>query len=191
MPPKAKFTKEEIAAAAFAIVREAGTEALTARTLGKRLGSSACPIFTVFGSMEEVQAEVLKSAKALYAAYVREGLRQMPAFKGVGMQYILFAKNEPNLFQLLFMTEKNTEDVNRLLPAIDDNYDLILQAVKDYYALDEEDAKRLYLHLGIYSHGIAALFAKRVCAFSEKEVGELLTEVFSGLIKEIGRGKTL
>ena len=48
MPPKAKFTKNEIVEAAMQIVREQGLEAVTSRELGKRLGSSACPIFTVF-----------------------------------------------------------------------------------------------------------------------------------------------
>ena len=47
MPPKAKFTKEEITEAALNIVQTNGFEALTARELGTRLGSSARPIFTV------------------------------------------------------------------------------------------------------------------------------------------------
>ena len=38
-------------------------EALTARDLGERLGSSARPIFTVFRSMEEVQQETRKAIK--------------------------------------------------------------------------------------------------------------------------------
>lgn len=48
MPPRAKFTKEHIAKVAFDLVRADGMEALTARNLGKHLGSSYCPIFTLF-----------------------------------------------------------------------------------------------------------------------------------------------
>lgn len=66
MPPKAKFTKEQIVNAALDIIRENGTSELTARALGKRLGSSACPIFTVFDNMEEVLTETVKAAKILY-----------------------------------------------------------------------------------------------------------------------------
>ena len=62
MPPKPKFTKEEIVTAALELVSEKGIEALTARELGVRLGSSARPIFTVFNSMEEVQEEVRAAA---------------------------------------------------------------------------------------------------------------------------------
>ena len=85
MPPKAKFTKAEIIEAALNIVRADGYEALTSRALGTYLGSSARPIFTVFKNMEEVQQDMIKSAKALYKEYVNKGLTTEPPFKGVGI----------------------------------------------------------------------------------------------------------
>ena len=106
MPPRAKFSREEITDAAFAIVRAMtaeGMQALTARSLGDALGSSARPIFTVFQNMEEVQAAALTAARARYKEYVAQGLQEVPAFGGVGKQYIRFAAEEPKLFQLLFM----------------------------------------------------------------------------------------
>ena len=63
MPPKPKFTKEEIVQTALDIVSRKGVEALTAKELGDALGSSARPIFTVFRSMKEVQDEVRQAAK--------------------------------------------------------------------------------------------------------------------------------
>ncbi len=45
MPPKCKFTKEEIIQATFEMVRTEGFSELTARALGGRLGSSPKPIF--------------------------------------------------------------------------------------------------------------------------------------------------
>lgn len=101
MPPKAKFTKAEIIEAALNIVRADGYEALTSRALGTYLGSSARPIFTVFKNMEEVQQDMIKSAKALYKEYVNKGLTTEPPFKGVGTQYILFAVNEPFTYHLI------------------------------------------------------------------------------------------
>ena len=46
MPPKPKFTKEEVVEVALKLVSERGIEALTARDLGLQLGSLARPIFT-------------------------------------------------------------------------------------------------------------------------------------------------
>ena len=39
MPPKAKFTKEQITKAALSVVSEKGVQALTAKELGAALGT--------------------------------------------------------------------------------------------------------------------------------------------------------
>lgn len=186
MPPSAKFTREEIVKAALEIVRGEGFSALTARALGAKLGSSARPIFTVFQSMEDVQKTVIDAAKALYKEYVTRGLSDTPAFKGVGTQYILFSVNEPKLFQLLFMGE-HTEvpELSAVLPIIDENYDKILSSVKDGYGLSLETAEKLYRHLWIYTHGIAALCATKTCRFTPEEISEMMTDVFIGLLNSL------
>lgn len=191
MPPKAKFTKEEIITAALQIVQEQGLEALTARALGTYLGSSACPIFTVFQNMEEVQQAVLEAAKALYKEYVDRGLSETPAFKGVGTQYILFAVNEPKLFQLLFMTEQDSiPDLAGVLPLIDESYDKILLSITTEYGITGTAAERLYRHLWIYTHGIATLCATKMCRFTGKGINEMITEVFISLLQKVKEGKT-
>ena len=189
MPPKAKFTKEQITEAALDIIRDDGIENLTARALGKKLGSSVCPIFTVFENMEEVQTEVQKAAKALYAEYIQDGLNQELAFKGVGTQYIRFAINEPKLFQLLFMSQQQQKPaVANVLPIIDENYRQILLSVQNGYDMDENEAEKLYRHLWIYTHGIAVLCATNMCLFTAEEISKMITEVFKSLLNEIKGG---
>lgn len=186
MPPKAKFSRDEIVEAALAIVREEGIQALTARALGEKLGSSARPIFTVFQGMEEVQGTVLKAAKALYREYIERGLTEKPAFKGVGTQYILFAVNEPKLFQLLFMAEQEqVPDLAGVLSLIDESYEEILFSIEKEYGLTGAPAERLYQHLWIYTHGIATLCATKMCRFTGQEISEMMTDVFIGLLRKI------
>lgn len=186
MPPRAKFSGEEIVEAALNLVREEGYQALTARALGARLGSSARPIFTVFQSMEEVQQAVIRAAKALYTGYVNRGLAEDMPFKGVGTQYILFAVKEPKLFQLLFMSERtDVPDLSSVLPRIDDNYEKILQSVRESYGISSAAAERLYQHLWIYTHGIASLCATGMCRFTGEEISGLMTEIFVGLLKNL------
>lgn len=186
MPPKAKFTKEEIIEAAFHIVKTDGFEALTSRALGTRLGSSARPIFTVFQSMDEVQEAVIAAAKALYKEYVDQGLSQEHPFKGVGTQYILFSVNEPKLFQLLFMTEQpQMPDLSGVLPLIEESYGEILLSIQNDYGISERLAERLYQHLWIYTHGIATLCATKMCRFTGDEISSMITEVFTSILKNI------
>ncbi len=186
MPPRAKFTREQITQAALEIVRTENLESLTARALGKRLGSSACPVFTVFENMEEVQQAVLEEIKAVYRGYVERGLSENPAFKGVGTQYILFAIKEPKLFQILFMSEQTEHpDIDNVLPIIEESYDKILASITGAYGIEGKDAERLYKHLWIYTHGIASLCATKMCRFTGEEISGMITEVFSSLLKKM------
>ena len=186
MPPKAKFTKEEITEAALNIVQTNGFEALTARELGTRLGSSARPIFTVFKNMGEVQQAVIQSAKTVYKEYVNKGLKEEHPFKGVGTQYILFSVNEPKLFQLLFMTEQSQKpDLSGVLPLIEESYEEILSSLQEEYEINEHLAEKLYHHLWIYTHGIATLCATKMCRFTSEEISTLITEVCMSVLKKI------
>lgn len=186
MPPKAKFTREEIVEVAFSIVKADGFEALTSRALGTRLGSSARPIFTVFQSMDEVQQAVIEAAKVLYKEYVDQGLMWENPFKGVGTQYILFSMQEPKLFQLLFMTEQpQIPYFSGVLPLIEESYEKILLSIQKYYGMNRPLAEKLYHHLWIYTHGIATLCATKMCRFTGEEISSMITEVFTSILKNI------
>ena len=185
MPPKARFTKEQITQAALAVVSQKGVQALTAKELGAALGTSTTPIFTVFSSMEEVEKAMVEAAKAIYKGYVEEGLKQDIPFRGVGEQYIRFAENEPWLFQMLFMSETATS-LDRVIPTLDESYAKVLDSVMLTYGLDQTTAEQLYRHLWIYTHGIACLCATKTCQFSEQEIRNMMSEVFLSLLKNMG-----
>lgn len=190
MPPKSKFTREEIVKSALDIVRENGIKALTARALGARLGSSACPIFTVFDNMEDLQSAVKVAARAVYGEYINQGFAIKPAFKGIGMQYIRFAMEEPRLFELLFMTMlSESPNIDNVLPIIDEYYSEILTSVETAFGLNEKDSEEVYHHLWIYSHGIAVLSATKTCNFTINEVDAMLTSVCKAILKDIKGGK--
>lgn len=186
MPQKAKFSKKEIIDAAVSIVENTGLAALTARALGEKLGTSPRPIFTTFNNMDEVIKGVFDYANRLYQSYVATGLEQTPAFKGVGTAYITFAKEHPKLFQLLFMKEQTeVPDLNSVLGIIEDSYFEILNSITRSYNVDEKFAKKLYLHMWIYTHGIAVLTVNGMCRFSGEEISDMLSEVCKSLIKTV------
>lgn len=184
MPPKCKFTRDEIIAAALEIAREKGIEAVTARAVGEKLNSSSKPIFSIFENMEEVLEETLLAARAVYNEYIAQALASEQAFREVGSKYIEFAMREPKLFQMLFMSEQ-TEKRSALgiLPMIDDNYEEILASVQKGYGLDVDTSKGFYRHLWIYTHGIASLIATGVCSFAPQEIGQMVSEIFVSLLK--------
>ena len=87
------------------------------------------------------------------------------------------------------MTEQaQNPTMENVLPIIDDNYPIILKSVKDSYDLTQNDAERLYQHLWVYTHGIAALIATKMCAFTQEETGKMLTEVRISVLNQIKGG---
>ena len=105
MAPKNKFTREEMIAAALKIVRRNGAGSLTAKAIADELGISTRPVFTCFGTMDTVKNEVRQAAEEIYNGYIGEGLKEKIPFFGLGMQYIRFAKEEPELYRLLFLMQ--------------------------------------------------------------------------------------
>lgn len=188
MPPKCKFTKEEVIAAALALVREGGTEALTARALGKRLGSSSRPIFSLFESMSEVQSGVLAAADALFQSYLREDMAkgEYPPYKASGMAYLRFAREERSLFRLLFMRDRTGERTP-------ENFGVsapVIAALREATGLSEEDAMRFHLEIWLYVHGIAVTMVSAFSDWREEELSRLLTDGFRGFLALYRRDRT-
>ncbi len=183
MPRNAKFNKEEIILKAIEIVECQGMEFLTARSLGNSLGSSARPIFTTFDNMDDVIKGVNQYANNLYQSYVKVGLQEEIAFRGVGIAYITFAKEHPNLFKLLFMKQIETlPSTNNVLGLIEDSYDEVLNSITEHYRVSKEFAKELYLDMWIFSHGIATLIVNKMCNLTEGEILDRLNIVCRSLI---------
>lgn len=183
MPPKPKFTKKEIVQTALEVVSQKGAEALTAKELGNALGSSARPIFTVFKNMQEVQEEVRAAAMRRFESYAEQRLPDMPLFKQVGMKMVLFGAKEPKLYQLLFMREnRNAVSFNDVFGELGPTAEVCIEMIRKEYDMSEEEAKILFENVWIYTFGVGALCATRVCRFSEAKLGEMLSTEFRAMM---------
>lgn len=183
MPPKPKFSKQEIIETAFELVREGGPDALTARELGKRLGTSSSPIFTVFDDMEQLRAAVMQRAWALFDEYMSVAEAYDPAYKMRGIQWINFAKHEPRLFETMFMQRaQSAEDFDRTMQAMPFGKEKDIAIImRDYHATSEQ-AEHLFRQMWIYTYGLCAMLATGVCEFTDEEISTQLSEIFSGMI---------
>ena len=191
MPPKAKFTKEQITKAALGVVSVKGAQALTAKELGAALGTSTTPIFTVFNSMQEVQDAVMLAAMERFEEYAHKAAHLGPVFKQVGMQMILFAKAEPKLYQLIFMSSNSEaqtfDDIYAHLGSVADE---CLNVIQKDYDLELDNAKTLFEHVWIHTFGIGALCATGMCDFSHEQIAEMLTQDFTAMMMLMKSGKS-
>lgn len=177
MPPKFKFTEDEIVTEALELVRECGARALTARGLAERLGCSAKPIFGLFTNMEELWQRVLAAANTHYECRIAEAMRrgELPPYKASGMEYIRFAAEEPELFKLLFMRDRRTEpkSAQPLQPEV-------LSAICVSTGLSPDEAERFHLEMWIFVHGFAVMIATGYLDWDLDYVSNALTDMYKG-----------
>ena len=188
MAPKFKFTKEEVLAITIDFIRENGIEALTARELAKKLDSSTKVIFSLFSNMKNLEDEAKFAAENIFSEKVNLALKDDSPFKRLGVEYILFSKNEPKLFQWLFMKKGiEVESFKDFLPMRDYEYKSVIESIDEEYKISIENAKKLYEHLFIYSHGIATLTVTGIHNFTATEIIEYMTEVTKSLIVQYSK----
>ncbi len=184
MPPKPKFTKDEVVAAALALVRKGGIHAVTARDIAAELGVSTRPIFTYFDTMDEVKQALTDMAEGIYADYVRAGLREEIPFLGVGKQFIAFSREEPELYRLLFLSPSK----QGASAVFEHTKQIVRSSVTKTYRIDESSADFYYYHLWIAVFGLAALNVADDSRISDEDISKMLTNYsvsFCKAIKEI------
>lgn len=183
MPPKPKYTKEQIIETALNVVSQKGVQALTAKELGNALGMSTSPIFTVFDSMQEVQDEVRRAAMERFEVYAHRQEKDIPLFKQIGMQMIQFAKEESHLYQLIFMSpESKSESFDDIYTHLGNIAEECLNALQADYALSKQDSKTLFEHTWIHTFAIGTLCATGMYSFSEEHISNMLTEDFTAMM---------
>ena len=183
MAPRNKYTREEMVEAAVRVVREKGIDALTAKALAGELGVSTQPVFTCFHTIEEAKREVRVAAERVYDRYVEDGLRMKVPFLGVGMQYIRFAKEEPQLYRLLFLTT-NENGNSSVMDAIHHSQDLVRESLQQIYHIDAPTADRYFRDMWLVAHSLASLAVTGVC-FEREELEQIMTGFSMSLLRSI------
>lgn len=184
MAPKNKFTKKEMIEAAMQVVRDKGFEGLTAKTMADELGTSTQPIFTAFGSMDTVKQEVYTSAVRVYDNYVDEGLKEKIPFFGVGMQYIRFAWEEPELYRLLFLTQAQNQEYSAM-KTMQHLQELVRPTLVNIYHISAEEADLYFRDLWFVVHSLSTLIVTGDCPYSDQEIGQILTGFSISICKSI------
>ena len=184
MPPQIRITKEEIVNTAIELVRKSGAEAIHARTIAAALNCSTQPVFSNFATMGELRLAVVERAEAIFGEYIQREVEtgEFPAYKASGMAYICFAKEEKELFRLLYMCDRSGETI----PEGSALTDQMESFVQHNTGLDGSDAKLFHLEMWACVHGIATMFATGFLDLDWALVSKMLTDVYQGLKKQYG-----
>lgn len=183
MPRHPRFSKEDIVAAGLKIVRASGYDAVSARALGKELGTSSSPMFTMFKDMNEVLDAIGSAAEKTFIDYMQGVENFTPAFKEFGLRMVSFAKEESNIFQMLFLGKASRSEIAERIAKE------CLSLAEQGYELNREEADLLFRQMWPVACGIAALCIKHPEDFPDEAVSKTLSYHFSGIMSIIKSGK--
>lgn len=183
MPPKPKVTREIILEAALELLREEGMDAVNARNVAKKLGTSTQPIFSHFSSMEELKEAICAYAEQLYNTAMLEAMQSGGnGFLAMGLAYIGFARSEKKLFQLLFMSGRLQQEKVGEIAGTTEGDDQVIAMIGSMTGLSANQARKLYAGIWYTTHGIASLVATNSSTMDDEEAQAVLGSVFKGLL---------
>ena len=178
MPPKVKISKEDIVSTALELVRQNGPDAINARAIAAALNCSTQPIFSNFATMEELQEATVKAAYECYLGFLKDEVLhgKYPQYKAFGMAYIAFAREEKELFKLLFLCDRQGRE---LVPSPD--FEESIQLIMAANGVSRETATRMHMEMWACVHGIGTMLATSFLSLGCDLISEMLTDIYQGI----------
>ena len=182
MPPSVRFSREAVLNAAYQLIRREGPAALNARSVAKELGGSTQPIFRLFTNMDDLKASVIEQALRDWKNKLRMRMQDSAfPYLSIGMSYLIFARDEPELFKLLFMRDRVSDG-----SCTDYNVDFGIPLIEHAVGVDVSTARHLYERNWLYCHGLAvAIATKYIPCISECDMRQLLVESLQGVAMQL------
>ena len=181
MPPKSRITGEMIIRAAVEVVRQKGYENVNARTVAGQLHCSTQPVMYHFATIDSLK----RAAYALADQMHSEAMMRIPPGQdpilGIGLNYIRFAVEEPQLFRFLFQSGYAEESS---LPEMIDSEELkpVLAAMREGAGLDMRRTKEVFLTVALFAHGYASIIANNALEYDEAQIAEHLERAWNGAV---------
>jgi len=180
MPPRKKFSKEDIIEAAFDIAKEKGLDAITIRKVAEQLGSSIAPIYVNFNDVDELIQEVINYTEEIAKQLILEQNSGHP-FRDIGIGSVKFAKQYSVLYRDLIMKDNPymKHDEEKTIFAVEQmKQDPVLQGLSDH------ELKNIILKMEIFQTGLAVRVANGLLpeSFTEEKMIEMLDDIAEDII---------
>lgn len=181
MPPTVRFTRDAVLHAACQLMRREGMEALNARAIAKELGGSTQPIFRLFTNMEDLHREMILYVARQFQAHAEADMAQSDSpYIQLCTTYLLYGRDEPELFKLLFMRDRVSEGQY----SDQTNFDLVFNIIKKETPLDDETALRFFERTWLFIHGLAVCIAtKYIPCQDERYLISMVKEAYNAAVK--------
>lgn len=186
--PKQKITKEIVVEAAFEIVKKSGMEQITVKTLSEKIGCSVQPIYSYCKNMEGLRQNVTERVNKFVREYVLSNIDMKDPFHSTGQAYIQLAKEEPHLFKIFILHQRNG------ISSLDDFYNSetseeISIFLAQKFHIDISHARQFYLNMLIFTIGIGTIFSVTMPGISADEVYMKQEQAYHAFLQAALEGK--
>ena len=181
MPPKTRITKDMIINAAVEIAKQRGYESINARTVSEQLHCSTQPVMYHFSTIDAMKRAAYAQVDHLHSEFLMTIPPEQDPILGIGLNYIRFAVEEPQLFRFLFQSGYAEE--NNLLEMVDsEGLAPVLAAIQEGAGLSMEESRDVFITVALFAHGYASLIANNHLEFDEKLIAEHLERAWNGAV---------
>lgn len=181
MPPKTRFERSDIVEAAFAIARDEGLEAVKARRVADKLGSSVAPIYNNFATIDELVGAVVEHVLAISRSILAEQQGDS-VFENIGRASLIFARTYPMLVGDLVLKP------NPWMAAIDQQDHTLVEVMAEDPELagwSQAERRRLLLQMRAFQLGLMAMTVnKQIPSWAaDIDLEELLMKTAGDLVQ--------
>ena len=181
MPPKTRIDEERIIQAAIEVARQRGYENIDARTVSEQLHCSTQPVMYHFSTIENLKKATYKELDKRHSEYLMNTPYGQDPILGIGLNYIRFAVEEPQLFRFLFQSGYAEE--SNLLEMVDSEELVpVLTAMQEGARLSLQKTRDVFITVALFAHGYASIIANNHLEFDEKLIAEHLERTWNGAI---------
>ena len=190
MPPKTRVTAEMIVDAAVEIVRQNGFENINARTVSGQLHCSTQPVMYHFSTIDSLKRAAYRRTDRLHSEYLMNTPPGQDPILGIGLNYVRFAVEEPQLFRFLFQSGYAEE--KSLLELVDSEELIpVLEAMREGTGLNLRKTRNVFITVALFAHGYASIIANNQLEYDEKLIAEYLERTWNGAVLAAAQEKLL
>ena len=181
MARKESITRQMIIDGAFELLKSDGVEAVTARKLAAHIGCSTQPIFRVYTNMDELLSELFEKARKYYEDFCNSNKNTYDTpFVSLGINYIRFAKQEQNIFRLLFLSGNKSHTLYELINGNENAF--VMKEIKKIPNLNMDNVELIFTKVFIFMHGMAGMTITGEFDLTDKEAEDMLKDAIIGFI---------
>ena len=181
MPPKKKYSRQQIVDTAFELAKVDGIDGLTTRKVADELGSSVAPIYVSFDDIKDLKKAVAKKTFVVSREMSKKEVTG-DRFLDIGIASLRFAKEYSVLFRELvlkkndYMEDYDQELGNEIIQEMSNE--------KELRGFNDEELMMILLKMQVFQLGLSVMVANDLLPedFDEETQIELLESMGTAVI---------